>query len=161
MPMIAPVHPSAEAGSSLSRALHYLVGGLLIAGGVGLWWLKPATLNPMADPRAAEAMAMVQTHRAEHAPTLRQALTNRAKVMQERGMGVRVGEWQVEHQGGDLYLVKVFVREQGAKQWFEREFIWEVNLAKKNIVGVSLPAIDLMPPEEKGPALGTPGMPQL
>src|SRR6185503_19761275 len=111
--------PGAEAGSTLSRTLHFLAGGLLLAGVVLLWWLNPPALNPMADPRAAEAMALVQTHRAEQAPTLRQALTKRAKVMQERGTGVRVGEWHVEHQGGDLYLVKVFVREEGDRQWFE------------------------------------------
>ena len=152
---------NSEGGLSLSRALHYLVGGFLVTGGLLFWWLKPSGLNPMADPRAAEAMALVQTHRAEQAPTLWQALTNRAKAMQDRGIGVRVGEWQVEHERGELYLVKVFVREQGTRQWFEREYIWEVNLAKKSIVGVSLPAIDLMPPDEKGPAIGPPGVPQL
>jgi len=146
---------------SVGRALHYLVGGLLVAGGLLYWWMKPPGLNPMADPQAAEAMALVQTHRAAQAPTLRQALTNRAKDMKERGIGVRVGEWQVEHEGGDRYLVKVFVREQGMKQWFEREYIWEVNLSRKSIVGVSLPAIDLMPSDEKGPAVGPPGIPQL
>ena len=146
---------------SLSRMLHYLVGGLLIGGVLLYWWMKPSGINPMADPRAAEAMALVQTHRAEHAPTLRQALSNRAKEMQGRGIGVRVGEWNVEHEGGERYLVKVFVREQGTKQWFEREYIWEVNLAKKRIVGVTLPAIDLMPSDEKSPTVGPPGIPQL
>jgi hypothetical protein len=150
-----------DASSSLSRILHYVVGGLLVAAGLVYWAFKPPTLNPMADPRAAEAMALVQTHRAEHAPTLRQALTDRAQGMEKRGIGVRIGEWQVEHQEGDLYLVKVFVREQGTKQWFEREYIWQVNLAKKGVVGITLPAIDLMPPNEKGPSLAPPGIPSL
>lgn len=155
----------AEAGSSrpfaLSRVLHYLVGALLVAGGVTYWALKPPTLNPMADPQAAEAMALVQTHRAEHAPTLRQALTDRIQGMEKRGIGVRLGEWQVEHQEGDLYLVKVFVREQGSKQWFEREYTWQVNLAKKTVTGITLPAIDVMPADEKGPSLAPPGIPSL
>jgi hypothetical protein len=115
----------------------------------------------MADPLAAEAMALVQTHRAEHATTLRQALTDRAQGMERRGIGVRIGDWQVEHQQGDRYLVKVFVREQGTKQWFEREYIWQVNLARKTVLGITLPAIDLMPVDEKGPSLAPPGTPSL
>ena len=160
----SPVKP-AEAGSShtfsLSRVLHYLIGALLIAGGVAYWALKPPTLNPMADPQAAEAMALVQTHRAEHAPTLRQALTDRAQGMEKRGIGVRLGEWTVEHQQGDIYIVKVFMREQGTKQWFEREYIWQVSLAKKTVTGITLPAIDMMTADEKGPSLAPPGIPSL
>lgn len=155
----------AEAGSSrpfsLSRVLHYMVGALLIAGGVAYWALKPPTLEPIADPQTAEAMALVQTHRAEHAPTLRQALTDRIRGMEKRGIGVRLGEWRVEHQQGDLYLVKIFVREQGSKQWFEREYTWQVNLAKKTVTGITLPAIDVMPADEKGPSLAPPGIPSL
>jgi hypothetical protein len=146
---------------SMSRVLHYTVGLLLLAGVVAYWWMQPSGLNPMADPAAAEAMALVQTHRAAQAQTLLQALNNRAKDMRDRGIGVRLGEWQVQRERPDLYLVKTFVREQGAKQWFEREYIWEVDLAKKTIVAVSLPAIDLMPQDEKGPAVGPPGIPQL
>lgn len=146
---------------SLSLLVHYLVGTLLVAGAVTYWALKPPTLNPMADPQAAEAMALVQTHRAEHAPTLRQALTDRIQGMEKRGIGVRLGEWQVEHQQGDVYLVKVFVREQGTNQWFEREYIWQVNLTKKTVTGITLPAIDVMPATEKGPSLAPPGIPSL
>lgn len=170
------VGPDAKAGSSagpvakgkgmtpvlsLSRLLHVLVLGLLVAGAVAYWAFKPHALNPMADPQAAEAMALVQTHRAEHAPTLRQALTDRVQAMEKRGIGVRLGEWHVEHQQGNLYLVKVFVREQGTRQWFEREYIWQVNLARKTVTGITLPAIDLMPADEKGPSLAPPGMPSL
>ncbi len=162
--MDTPVGPAESKLShtfSFSRFLHYVVGGLLLAGGLAYWALRPPTLNPMADPLAAEAMALVQTHRAEHAPTLRHALTDRVQAMEKRGIGVRLGEWQVEHQQGDLYLVKVFVREQGTRQWFEREYIWQVNLAKKTVTGITLQAIDLMPIDEKGPSLAPPGIPSL
>jgi hypothetical protein len=148
-------------GFSLSRALHYGVGILLVAAGVGYWMLKPPSINPMADPQAAEAMALVQTHRAEHAATLRQALSDRVQGMEKRGVGVRLGEWRVEQQGENVYLVKVFVRERGTQQWFEREYIWQVNVVKKHVTGISLPAIDLMPADEKGPSLAPPGMPLL
>ena len=146
------------AGSfSTSKALHYLAVGLLIAGGLAYWALKPPTANPMADPRAAEAMALVQTHRAKEAPTLRQALTDRVQGMAARGKGVRMGEWTVEKKRDDLYVVKVFVREEGSQggglRWFERDYEWQVDLTKQSVVPMSMPAEDLMPPGMTGPLL--------
>lgn len=101
----------------------------------------------MADAQAAEAMALVQTHKAQRAPTLRQALTDRVQAMADRGQGVRLGEWRVERERGDVYLVRILVREEGAKQWFEREYIWRVNLDKRSVAALTLPAADLMPAE--------------
>ncbi|TAJ26408.1 MAG: hypothetical protein EPO64_06475 [Nitrospirae bacterium] len=145
-----------QRSSSLVKTIHYIVVGLLIAGGTAYWALKPPVLNPMADAGAAEAMALVQTHRAKNAPTLLQALTQRAQNIAARGQGVRLGEWTVESQKGRAqgYLVKVFVREEGtpqAQQWFEREYIWQVDVSKKSVVPLSMPAEDLMPPGEAGP----------
>ncbi|MBM4122630.1 MAG: hypothetical protein FJ249_08565 [Nitrospira sp.] len=139
--------------SSLVTFIHYLVVALLVAGGLAYWALKPPTLNPMADPRAAEAMALVQTHRAQRAPTLLQALSDRVQRIAARGQGVKLGEWTVEPQKGreDTYLVKVFVREEGARQWFEREYVWRVDLTKRSVVPLSMPAEDLMPFGEAGP----------
>lgn len=139
---------------SVIKYLHYLVIGALIVGGLVYWALKPSALNPMADPRAAEAMALVQTHRAQQAPTIRQALANRVQAMAARGQGVRMGEWRVQRQQGDLYLVRVFVREKGTRQWFEREYIWQVNLASKSIQAITLPATALMPLEIEPPSPG-------
>lgn len=144
------------AGSySISTLLHYLALGLLVVGGLAYWAMKPPTANPMADPRAAEAMALVQTHRAREAPTLRQALTDRVQGMTARGKGVRMGEWTVEKKREDLYVVKVFVREEGSQggglRWFERDYEWQVDLTKQSIVPMSLPAEDLMPLGLTGP----------
>lgn len=146
------------AGSpSTVRIVHYAIVGLLVVGGLAYWAMKPPTANPMADPRAAEAMALVQTHRAREAPTLRQALTDRVQAMQARGKGVRMGEWTVEKKRDDLYLVKVFVREEGSQggglRWFERDYEWQVDLAKQSVVPMSMPAEDLMPPGMAGPLL--------
>lgn len=154
LPPAAETAESNPTSSSLVKWLHYLVVGLLVAGGLAYWLLKPANLNPMADPRAAEAMALVQTHRAHNAPTLRQALADRVQRIAARGQGVKLGEWTVEPQKGqsDTYLVKVFVREEGTReQWFEREYIWRVDLTKRSVVPLSMPAEDLMPPGEAGP----------
>ncbi len=135
-----------SSSSSLSRVIHLAVLALLVAAGLAYWLLKPAGLNPMADARAAEAMALVQTHRAQHAPTLLQAVTEQARSIESQGRGVRLGEWRVERQAEDVYLVRVIIREQGTKQWFEREYLWRADLGKRAIQAVSLPAMDLMPP---------------
>lgn len=145
----AEVNPTSSSLVNLVKLIHYLVVGLLVVGGLAYWALKPATLNPMADARAAEAMALVQTHRAQNAPTLLQALTDRVERIVARGQGVKLGEWTVEPQKkrDNVYLVKVFVREEGTReQWFEREYVWQVDLAERSVIPMSMPAEDLMPP---------------
>ncbi len=137
----------------MMKILHYVVGGLLLAGGIAYWVLKPPDLNPMADPRAAEALALVQTHRAQNAPTLLQAVTSRVQAMEARGQGVRLGEWRVQQEKGSLYQVRIFIREEGTKQWFEREYIWRVNLATKTVEPLTLPATSLMPLEPGQPLM--------
>jgi len=137
--------------SSLSLLLHYLAVAVLVLGDLAYWALKAPTVNPMADARAAEAMALVQTHRARHAPTLRQALTERVQGIAARGQGVRLGEWTVQKQKDEVYLVKVFVREEGSRQWFERDYEWQVDLTRRSVVPMSMPAEDLMPLGMAGP----------
>lgn len=135
---------------SLSGLLHYAGAGVLLLGALCYWYLKSPSVNPMADPMAAEAMALVQTHRAQRAPTLRQAITDRVQAMAARGQGVRLGEWRVEHQQGDIFLVRIWVREQGTRQWFEQEYIWRVDVAKRLVEPLTMPATDLMPVEVEG-----------
>ncbi len=142
-----PASPS----SSLSRYLHYGALALLLIGGASYWALKPATLNPMADPRAAEAMALVQTHRALGAPTLLQALNEHVRFVVQQNRAIRIGEWSVKHLGRDQYLVAVTMREQSSTtQWFERDYQWQADVAKKAVMAVSMPAESLMPIDESG-----------
>jgi hypothetical protein len=131
--------------SSLVALLHYLVIGALIVGGLAYWMLKPRSLNPMADSRSAEVMALVQTHRAQGAPTLRQAIDARAQSLQAQGKGVRVGEWRIERETPETYLVRIIIREEGSRTWFEREYLWRVNLPKRSVEPLTLAATDLMP----------------
>lgn len=146
-----PSSETAGSPSSLSRYLHYGALALLLIGG-GAWWaLKPPTLNPMADPRAAEAMALVQTHRALGAPTLLQAITEHVRMVADQDRGVRLGEWSVKHLGGDRYMVAVTMREQSTtKQWFERDYQWQADVARKAVMAISMPAESLMPIDESG-----------
>jgi hypothetical protein len=137
---------SSEGSLRWSTVIHVALMVLLAGGGLWYWLAKPPSINPMSDPGAAEAMALVQTHPAKQAPTLLQAVNDRVKHLKERGRGVRLGEWRVEKDGDrpDRYLVKTFIREQGFKDWFEREYLWRVDLKRKRIEPMSMPAEDLM-----------------
>ncbi len=110
----------------------------------------------MNDPQAAQALALVHTHRAVGYPTILQAFNERARIQQARNLGLRLGEWQVIKQDGQRYEVRIYMREQGTTQWFERDFIWHVNLATKRVNAASLPADGLMP---EGPESGRPRNP--
>ena len=137
----------------MSKAIHYAVLLVLAVGGIVYWWMKPPTLNPMTDPQAAEALALVQTHRAVGYPTILQAFNARARIQNARNLGLRLGEWQVIKQEGQRYEVRIYMREQGTTQWFERDFIWHVDIATKRVNAASLPADGLMP---EGPESGRP-----
>ena len=45
------------------RIIHYAVVAVLVLGMLYYFWVKPPSLNPIADRRSAEALALVQTHR--------------------------------------------------------------------------------------------------
>jgi hypothetical protein len=163
--MTTPSTRAADYGlSRMSKVIHYAVVFLLLAGGLLYWWMKPPTLNPVTDPQAAEALALVQTHRAVGYPTILQAFNERARIQGARKLGLRLGEWQVIKQDGQRYEVRIYMREQGTTQWFEREFIWHVDLATKRVNAASLPADGLMPedPESgrpRGPRADSPPLP--
>jgi len=128
------------------RIIYYAVIAVLILGVVYYLWLKPPSLNPIADSRAAEALTLVQTHRAQGYPTILQAMTEHVRSMNERNRGARLGEWRVKQVEGDLYEIRVWLRDQGETgQWFEREFIWHADLALKKVNAASLPADGVTP----------------
>lgn len=139
---------SSSSSSSAVRAIHYLVVTVLVLGGLYYLYTKPPTLNPMADTRAAEALALVQTHRALGHPTILQAMNEHVRAMKERGQGVRLGEWRVKQVEGDTYEIRVQLRDQSVNgQWFEREFIWHAHLRLKKVNAASLPADGVTPKE--------------
>jgi hypothetical protein len=139
---------SAHASFSMVKIIHYAVVAVLVLGGLYYFWIQPPSLNPMADHRAAEALALVQTHRALGYPTILQAMTEHVRSMSERHRVARLGEWRVKQVEGDLYEVRIQLRDQGTTgQWFEREFIWHANLSKKKVNAASLPADGVTPKE--------------
>ena len=144
------------------KIIHYVVVALLVLGGLVYVWMKPPTLNPMADRRAAEALALVQTHQAIEHPTILQAMTEHVRKKKERGEGSRLGEWRVQQVEGDLYEVRVQLRDQSVTgQWFEREFIWHAHLGVKKVNAASLPADGVTPkePDSERPQVPAPPLP--
>ena len=130
------------------KIIHYAAIAVLVLGVLYYLWLKPPSLNPIADSRAAEALALVQTHQAQGYPTILQAMTEHVRSMNERNRGARLGEWRVKQLEGDQYEIRVQLRDQGATgQWFEREFIWHADLALKKVNAASLPADGVTPKE--------------
>jgi len=132
------------------KIIHYGVYGLLVAGAIAYVLLRPSFLDPMADPEAAEAMALVQTHRAQQSPTIRQAISERVKGLADKGRGVNLREWRVEREPSGTYLVRVSIREQVTVEWFERNYLWRVDVAKRSVIPLTIPASNLMPSEENG-----------
>ncbi|MBI3806365.1 MAG: hypothetical protein HY281_02460 [Nitrospirae bacterium] len=130
------------------KIINYAVVAVLVLGVLYYLWMKPPSLNPIADSRAAEALALVQTHRAQGYPTILQAMTEHVRSMSERNRVARLGEWRVKQVEGDQYEIRVQVRDQGTTgQWFEREFIWHADLALKKVNAASLPADGVTPKE--------------
>jgi hypothetical protein len=139
------------------KIIHYVVVAILLLGAGYVIWNKPPTINPLLDRRAADALAMVQTHRALGYPTILQAMTEHVRSMKDRGLNARLGEWRVKQVDGDLYEVRLQLRDQGKTgQWFEREFIWHANLSLKKVNAASLPADGVTPKATESDQPATP-----
>ena len=125
-----------------------LVAALVIGIGGYLFW-KP--LNPMADPKAAHALALVQTHPARNAPSIRQAIDGIMQDNQKPGRSPSASEWTVQRNNRTPdrqgYLVRVEVRLPGDQphRWIEWEYLWLVQLSPEAVIPVSRPAAEVMP----------------
>ena len=130
------------------KIIHYAVVAVLVLGAVYYLWMKPPSLNPIPDSRAAEALALVQSHQAQGYPTILEAMTGHVRSMSERNRVARLGEWRVKYVEGDQYEIRVQLRDQGVTgQWFEREFIWHADLSSKKVNAASLAADGVTPKE--------------
>ena len=118
---------------------------LLAAGVAGYLLWKP--LDPMGDPRAAQALALVQTHPARSAPSVRQALDEIIKANRTAERSPSIGEWSVRKDDQARYLVRVVVRLPGDQKnrWIEWEYLWSVALSPASVVPLSRPAVEVMP----------------
>jgi len=139
---------SAPSSFSMVKIISSAVVAVLVLGALYYVWMKPPSMNPIVDRRAAEALALVQTHQAQGYPTILQAMTEHVRSMSERNRVARLGEWRVKQVEGDLYEIRIQLRDQGVTgQWFEREFIWHADLSLKKVNAASLPADGVTPKE--------------
>ncbi len=117
---------------------------LLVGVAAYLIW-KP--LDPMADPRAAQALALVQTHPARTAPSIRQAIDAIVKANRKGDRTPSVGDWTVRNDERNGYLVRVVVRLPGdeMRRWVEWEYLWRVRLSPQTVIPLSRPAVEIMP----------------
>jgi hypothetical protein len=135
--------------SSVVIRLMRLAVILVLMLGVGYYsWNQLSSSPPTRDQREAEALALVQSSRALGSGTILDAMNEHVRSMKERGQGVRIGEWRVKHVEGDVYEIRVQLRDQSVRgQWFEREFIWHAHLMLKKVNAASLPADGVTPKE--------------
>ncbi len=121
---------------------------LLLVGVLYYGWttLPSTTGTSVKNEREVEALSLVQNHPAIGFPTILQAMNEHVRAMKERGQGVRLGEWRVKHVDGQIYEIRVQLRDQSVRgQWFEREFIWHAHLDLKKVNAASLPADGVTP----------------
>jgi len=134
------------------KIIRYAVMAVLVLGAMYYVWLLPPSPAPSVDSRAAEALALVQQHRAIGYPTILQAMTEHVSTMRERNLAARLGEWRVKQVEGDLYEIRIQLRDQSVTgQWFEREFIWHADLVLKKVNAASLVADGVTPKDDAAP----------
>lgn len=129
-----------------NRVIHYAVVALLLLGGLYYAWTTLPSTTPSKSTREAEALALVQNHPAIGFPSILEAMNEHVRTMKARGQGVRLGEWRVKQVEGQIYEIRVQLRDQSVRgQWFEREFIWHAHLDLKKVNAASLPADGVTP----------------
>ena len=139
------------------RMIHFMVMAIIVVGGLSYVWISMPVFKKTGgavarDAREGDALALVQSHPAIGASTILEAMDVHVRSMQERGQGVRLGDWRVQHVENDIYEIRIQLRDQSVRgQWFEREFIWHAHLTLKKVNAASLPADGITPkaPEEE------------
>jgi hypothetical protein len=129
------------------RVIQIVALSVLVLGALAYAWIGLPRFNRVAlDQREAEALTLVQSSPAIGAATILDAMNEHVRSMKDRGQGVRLGEWRVAHVEGDIYEIRVQLRDQSVRgQWFEREYIWHAHLGRKKVNAASLPADGVTP----------------
>jgi hypothetical protein len=131
------------------RVIQVVAVSVLILGALYYAWMGLPRFNKVTlDERQIEALTLVQSSPAIGAATILEAMNAHVRSMKDRGQGVRLGEWRVAHVEGDIYEIRVQLRDQSVRgQWFEREYIWHAHLGRKKVNAASLPADGVTPKE--------------
>ncbi|MDX2251630.1 MAG: hypothetical protein NW202_05045 [Nitrospira sp.] len=143
------------------RVIQVVAVSVLILGALYYAWMGLPRFNQVAmDERQVEALTLVQSSPAIGAATILEAMNAHVRSMKDRGQGVRLGEWRVSHVEGDIYEIRVQLRDQSVRgQWFEREYIWHAHLGRKKVNAASLPADGVTPKQPDSDQPMTPPVP--
>ena len=147
--MVFSLVKSPQPRSRLVVWLEWGAVALLVGGVAGYLLWKP--LDPMGDLRAAQALALVQTHPARSATSIRQALDAVMKANRTSARSPSIGDWTVrrDEQANEKssYRVRVVVRLPGDQKnrWIEWEYLWLVRLSPPSVIPMSRPALEIMP----------------
>lgn len=153
--------PHTETRVPVIRVIQAVALAVIVLGGLYYAWTGLPRVNPVTlDKQEAEALTLVQSSPAIGAATILDAMNEHVRSMKDRGQGVRLGEWRVAHVEGDIYEIRVQLRDQSVRgQWFEREYIWHAHLGRKKVNAASLPADGVTPKEPDSDQPRTPLVP--
>lgn len=152
--------PHTEVYGIVIRIVQVMALAVIVLGALYYTWTGlPRVNQTVLDKQEAEALMLVQSSPAIGAATILDAMNRHVRSMKDRGQGVRLGEWRVAHVEGDIYEIRVQLRDQSVRgQWFEREYIWHAHLGRKKVNAASLPADGVTPkePDSDQPAVPPP-----
>ena len=129
-----------------AHVIQYAIVAVLLLGGLYYAWTTLPSTASSRTTREAEALALVQNHPAIGFASILDAMNEHVRTVKARGQGVRLGEWRVKQVEGQIYEIRIQLRDQSVRgQWFEREFIWHAHLDLKKVNAASLPADGVTP----------------
>jgi len=135
----------------VTRIVAYFLGVLVLGMLLFYFNMKPREPKLPDDPQALEALNLVKAHPSRQAPNIEQAIDQLVIEMEKKGQLYRKGEWRVALSDPHVFVVSLLIREKGETGWIERDYAWRVNVKKKWIQVITLPATHLMPFHELPP----------
>ena len=129
----------------MTRVFGYFVGILVLSILLVYFNTKPGEPELPNDPLALEALNLVRAHASRQAGNIEQAIDQILEDMEKKGQPFHKGPWRVANSAPDTFVVSLLIREKGETGWIERDYAWRVNVKKKWIRVITLPATHLMP----------------
>ena len=129
----------------MTRLFGYVFGILILSLLLVYFNSKPSEPELPDDPQARVALQLVKVHPSRQAANIEQAIEQLLQEMEKQGKPFHKGEWRVANSAPDTFVVSLLIREKGETGWIERDYAWRVNLKKRWIRVISLPATHLMP----------------
>ena len=135
----------------MKRILGYIFGILILSLLLVYFNMKSEEPELPDDPLALEALNLVREHPSRQSGNIEEAIDHLLETMVDQGKPFHKGNWRVANSDPDTFVVSLLIREKGETGWIERDYAWRVNVKKKWIRVITLPAQALMPFHELPP----------